>query len=90
VGDSFWMGDGVKVEWERSSGDCGRIFFEPDKASASNILSRINPQLKDFIFQKAQYQIGETGSQYLDTVWRQNFIRVDSEPKKIQAFISLN
>ncbi len=90
MGDTFWMEDDVRVEWEEAAQDCGRIFQKPNKPVLRNILSFMDSQIKDFIFQKAQYPITDTGSQYLDPLWRQNIIKVNSDLTKIQAFISLN
>ncbi len=90
MGDTFWMEDKVRVEWEEANLDFGGIFREPHKPAPIKKLSFLDSQFKEFIFQKAQYPITNTGSQYLDPVWRRNMGKIHPGLTKLEVLISLN
>ncbi len=90
MGDSFWMEDEVRVEWKKATSDRWRLFLEPDRSASMNPLSLLNAQIEEYIFQKAQYPASNTGSQYLDPLWRRSSIKINFKPTRFQGLLSLN
>ncbi len=90
MGDSFWMQDGVKVSWDKAALDCESLFRELDTSPLGHKQPLRYDKINEFIFQKEQYPVTDTGSQYLDPAWRRNIIKIKSGTTKIQALISLN
>lgn len=90
MGDTYWMEDESSVEWGKALAGNLQIFRKPNRPAQNKALFGIDSQIKDYIFQKINYSPTETGSQYLDPVWRHNIIKINSNVIKIQALISLN
>ncbi len=90
MGDTFWMEDDPRVEWKKVNPYYNRLFpglGRPDLGHKSRLF---DSQIQEFIYEKAQYWLTDTGSQYLDPTWRQNIIRTKLEPPDTQIQISLN
>ncbi len=91
MGDTFWMEDKVRVEWEEAARDFEDIFKKPHKPAPINSLPFVNSQIQDYILQKAQYPVTNTGSYILDALWKQKIGKFKFEPTtKIEVLISLN
>jgi len=90
VGDTFWMEDEVRLDWEEGNLDCERFFHEPGKSALRKTLSFPNSQIEEYIVRKEQYPATDTGSQYLDPVWRQKLSKAIPQPIRLQMLISLN
>jgi len=81
VGDTYWMDDIVRVDWEEVKP------LDPLSKSKSPF---VDAWIEKFIFQNAQYPMSDTGSHLLMPEYRRNVIKVDFEPRKIEVKISLN
>jgi hypothetical protein len=68
----------------------GRLFLEVDKPVLRNTLSFMDSQIEEYIYQQSNYPVTNTGSQFLDPVWRWNAIKNNHRPAKICMLISLN
>ncbi len=94
MGDTYWMENRTKevtgIEWGDSLREFRHLFRKPAKSSKPYSTYSIDSQIQDYIIQKIKYPPTETGSQYLDPVWRHNILKINTRPVKIQALISLN
>jgi hypothetical protein len=90
VGDTFWMDDEVKVNWEEPSLEYGNLIQEPEKPLINSKLSFMDYQINKAIFEKALHPGTDTGSLYLYQAWKKNLTKVNFAPAKLQLVISLN
>jgi hypothetical protein len=90
VGDTFWMEDSMRVGWEESGLDCGHITHRLDNPGSNDILPLANSPIQEFIFQQAFRRLTDTGSQYLDPVWRQHIAKIKYGLGRTRVLISLN
>jgi hypothetical protein len=90
VGDTYWMKGIVRVDWKDTVGDWEHLVAGLKKQNQGDKLPFLNSLIQDFIFQNTQYQVTDTGSQYLFPEGRQNMIKVNFVPTKMRAAICLN
>ena len=81
MGDTYWMDDIVRVDWEEVKP------VDPTSRSKSPF---VDAWVEKFIFQNTQYPMSDTGSHILMPEYRRNIIKIDFEPRKIEVAICLN
>ncbi len=84
------MEDKVRVEMEESNLDFWSIFQAMEKPALKDKLFFMNDKIQDYTLEKARYPLTDTGSQYLDPVWRQKHGKIRPKLTGIDIMISLN
>jgi hypothetical protein len=82
--------DKVRIEMEESDLDFWSVFQAMEKPALKDKLFFMDDKIKNYTLEKAEYPLTDTGSQYLDPVWRRKFGKIKPKLTGIDIMISLN
>ncbi len=80
MGDTYWTEDKVRVVFEGLSGDISDLFGNSDNPEIEDKVSFLDFEIKSDIFESLLYPETNTGSRYLNPLWRQKIRKSTYKP----------